>query len=307
MAEPRYRPVVAIDVDGVLRVTPGLGLHRVAAYFNREITMRRDTFPSLFHREPPWDERGEWTYVHSFSDAGVAWVQSLLDRGIDVVWASTWQEHANTYFADALGLPALPVAVIGDQSGPGGSPVWKTSQLARQFDGRPLIWVDDNPVTSISMRFQHLRRKRDRIITRFYWVRNWNTGITPADVEIMDEWVELTRTEHGHDELRRRRKRDLARARARHRRDRWGSDTNYQAWRTVRDRLRTALGPDSVLPTLIADYTHENPTGIDPADIAAMVEEWGSMPARPVDDADLTVRIVRILGREGFDIRSDSD
>lgn len=132
-------------------------------------------------------------------------MQDLIARGIDVRWATTWQEHANTYFADILGIPPLPVAVSG--SGPYGwtSGEWKATALARQFDGRPLLWVDDNPGRGAHLLDQN-RRPIDRALTHTHHVVNYINGMTPNDATAMDEWITLASTPEGHQELRQRRR-----------------------------------------------------------------------------------------------------
>jgi len=39
------------------------------------------------------------------------WVRTLLDRGVDVGWATTWEHYANEVFGPVLGLPPLPLAI----------------------------------------------------------------------------------------------------------------------------------------------------------------------------------------------------
>lgn len=302
MTDPRYQPVVAIDMDGTLRVGADPQKPLEARLFSRAITMRREEFPSLFHHEPEWDARGEWTHTHVFSGVGASWVQGLLRMGVEVVWATTWQEHANTYFAGPLGFPELPVAVTGNERGSGDSTLWKAEQLARQFDGRPLLWVDDAPILSMSASLPNLRLEADRPLTRFYWVRDWSYGISPIDASIMDEWVRLTRTPDGHQELQRRHNATQTRATDESFPDRSGREARYVAWAIVRDRLRTVLGEDSVLPEMIAHYATDHPDGTDTDVIANMVEEWESFPVSRLDKSDLLLRIVRILGAEGYDV-----
>ena len=40
----------------------------------------------------------------------IEWLAELRER-YELVWASTWEEHANTYIAPLLGLPGLAVPV----------------------------------------------------------------------------------------------------------------------------------------------------------------------------------------------------
>ena len=44
------------------------------------------------------------------NDAHARWIRSLLGRGVDVGWATTWEHYANEVFSPLLGVPALPLA-----------------------------------------------------------------------------------------------------------------------------------------------------------------------------------------------------
>lgn len=245
--ELRLRPVVAFDVDGVLRVrklkpTPEgftrLGDEIIQDLFPAEILMHRDEYPTLFHGAPRWDEDGTSSGTDYFSVAGAQFLRSVVeDLPADAVWATTWQRWANSYFAEHLGIPHLPVAVVTLEDPDanwfrGGSPAWKSSQLSRQFDGRPLIWLDDNMPERPYERLIELRRPVDRALTLSYRV-NPLTGITPEDVEKLTAWIELASTEEGQAELRQKRRDEQAAERAR-----WAKDQRLRE-RRHRIFLRT--------------------------------------------------------------------
>ncbi|WP_396668489.1 hypothetical protein [Microbacterium sp. R86528] len=251
--------------------------------------MRRQGYPTYLHREPEWDENEQWTTTHWLSNSGGAWLRDLLARGIDVVWATTWQHAANEHFAVPLGLPELPIAVSGEGSRLLGSSSWKSIQLSRQFDHRPLLWVDDNPVPSPSLALPALRLRSDRVLTRFHWIRNWDIGITEHDVRDMNEWLELTRTGHGHEELRERRRRERDRSRATFRRSRWGNEAEYQRWRAIHGRLEIALGVNQSLPHVLAWYAFDHPNGLDPVEVTELVVEWGNA------ETPLAAELIRII------------
>ncbi|MGW4818414.1 HAD domain-containing protein [Streptomyces sp. NPDC004227] len=69
----------------------------------------------------------------------------LIALGCDLVWASTWMDHANEVVAPRIGLPKLPVLewpdVNADESPRGLH--WKTRHLVEWSNRRPFIWVDD--------------------------------------------------------------------------------------------------------------------------------------------------------------------
>ncbi|WP_345047879.1 hypothetical protein [Microbacterium invictum] len=247
--------------------------------------MQRDGYPTFLHREPDWDEVDQWTDEHWFSGIGAAWVRDLLARGIDVVWATTWQHHANTHFAPILGLPELPVAVHGSGYFSESSPHWKARKLARQFDARPLLWVDDNPIRDRP--FDQLRRPHDRALTNAHWIKSWHNGITARDVTEMDDWLSLAATTDGQQELRVRRRRALDRQRARQRRQQWGSETSYRSWHAVRARLETELGLDDDDIGLLASHLRTHPDRIDREHVALLMAEFGhaiTVPAESIVD-----------------------
>lgn len=233
--ELRLRPVVAFDVDGVLRVRkyePRIGSADVSQYhseqvlFSSEITMSQNEYPTLFHGKPRWDEQGKSTHTEHFSVAGAELIRSIVEgQTAEAVWATTWQRWANSYFAEPLGIPEIPVAVVSlEENYFHCSPSWKTYQLSRQFDGRPLIWLDDNMPDRPGEDLAGQRRPIDRALTLSYRVNPF-TGITPEDVEAIDSWLQLASTPEGQAELRAKHAQELKDQRAywakdRRRRDR---------------------------------------------------------------------------------------
>ncbi|WP_107654991.1 HAD domain-containing protein [Nocardia suismassiliense] len=67
----------------------------------------------------------------------------------DLVWATTWNEDANTEIAPRLGLPQLPVVAWPDSSEDHQHEDqwfglhWKTRTLVAWAASRPFIWIDD--------------------------------------------------------------------------------------------------------------------------------------------------------------------
>jgi len=246
--ELRLKPVVAFDVDGVLR------LRKMEDFSDElipvEITMHRDEYPKLFHGQPRWDENGELTYENHFSPVAVAYLKSMIDHSErEPVWATTWQRWANRYFVEPLGLEELPVAVSsvpGDENGYGyrSSPDWKSDKLSRQFDGRPLVWIDDNMPGRPSEQLMERRRPIDKALTLSYEINPF-LGITAADIEEINGWLELASTEHGQKELRARRQKELRSIRDDQRKRERRQDRAYDVQQIVLDRL-LELYPDPV-------------------------------------------------------------
>ena len=114
------RPILAVDIDGVL---------------------------SLFGSEEPPDAG---TTRFQLVD-GVPHRISLiagerlrrLSESFDLVWASGWEDKANFYLPELLGLPELP-HVGFDGTARGGAAHWKLGPLEEFANGRALAWIDDN-------------------------------------------------------------------------------------------------------------------------------------------------------------------
>lgn len=62
----------------------------------------------------------------------------------DWVWATTWEEEANTFVAPVLGLPELPfIPWPSPRPEPRGGVFWKTPGIVAWAKGRGFAWVDD--------------------------------------------------------------------------------------------------------------------------------------------------------------------
>ncbi len=114
------RPILAVDVDGVI---------------------------SLFgFEQPPSREQARFELVdgmvHCISIAAGERLKRLSEL-YDLVWATGWEEKANDYLPNILGLPELP-HVSFDGAASFGSAHWKLGPLAEYGQGRALAWIDDS-------------------------------------------------------------------------------------------------------------------------------------------------------------------
>jgi hypothetical protein len=66
-----------------------------------------------------------------------------LGEHFELVWATGWEEKANFYLPELLGIPELPY-VSFDGAARFGSAHWKLGPLEEYADGRALAWIDDN-------------------------------------------------------------------------------------------------------------------------------------------------------------------
>jgi hypothetical protein len=120
-AEGDDRPVLAVDVDGVI---------------------------SLFGFDEPLSEAPGDVYLidgvaHCISrPAGERLVR--LSRHFDLIWATGWEERANEHLPLLLGLPGeLPYLTFGSNAR-FGSAHWKLDAIQAYAGDRPLAWIDDN-------------------------------------------------------------------------------------------------------------------------------------------------------------------
>jgi hypothetical protein len=113
-------PILAVDVDGVI---------------------------SLFGFDQPPD-RGTARFelidgmVHCISLAAGERLKRLAEH-YELVWATGWEERANDYLPNLLGLPELPHLTF-DGAARFGSAHWKLGPLDEYCQDRAVAWVDDN-------------------------------------------------------------------------------------------------------------------------------------------------------------------
>lgn len=114
------KPILAVDVDGVI---------------------------SLFgFEEPPERSRARFQLVDGMVHCISLVAGDRLNRlgeHFELVWATGWEEKANFYLPDLLGIPELPF-VSFDGAARFGSAHWKLGPLEEFAAGRALAWIDDN-------------------------------------------------------------------------------------------------------------------------------------------------------------------
>jgi hypothetical protein len=114
------KPILAVDVDGVI---------------------------SLFgFEEPPARSLARFQLVDGMVHCISLVAGDRLNRlgeHFELVWATGWEEKANFYLPDLLGIPELPF-VSFDGAARFGSAHWKLGPLKEFAGGRALAWIDDN-------------------------------------------------------------------------------------------------------------------------------------------------------------------
>ena len=215
----RHRPVIALDIDGVVRVPYArLLADGREGYVSREVTLFRDDYPLTFHGEPTWGEDGTSTGTEWFSQHAFDWLRGIVaSDAADIVLATTWQDQANRYFLEPEGLGPFRSVVNGGSRGHQHSAHWKVEQIAESLPGRPVVWVDDNLPYRPEWQLDERRAPRDRAATLSIAPDPF-TGLTPEGTAIIDEWIALASTPDGHEILRASRRRNKQRASAQERR-----------------------------------------------------------------------------------------
>jgi hypothetical protein len=66
-----------------------------------------------------------------------------LSERFELVWASGWEDKANFYLPQLLGLPELP-HISFDVAARNGGAHWKLTGMESYCGERPIAWVDDN-------------------------------------------------------------------------------------------------------------------------------------------------------------------
>jgi hypothetical protein len=153
------RPLLAVDIDGVI---------------------------SLFGVESPPDR----SQVHLQLVDGIPHLISLpvgdrlvrLSEHFELVWASGWEDKANFYLPQLLGLPDLP-HVTFDGAVRAGAAHWKLGPLDEYGQGRPMAWVDDN----FDQSCYEWAERRDQ--PTLLVPTETHLGLEEAHVEALQQWA----------------------------------------------------------------------------------------------------------------------
>lgn len=108
----------------------------------------------------------------------------------ELIWATTWEDEANTELAPRLGLPPLPVVHWPEPSSEDeledrwSNLHWKTRTLVSWANGRPFAWVDDE-IADADIEWVAARH-HDRALLHHVDALQ---GITHHDLEALDTWL----------------------------------------------------------------------------------------------------------------------
>jgi len=161
------RPILAIDVDGVI---------------------------SLFgFEEPPSSSAARFELidgmVHCISLRAGERLTRLAEL-YDMVWATGWEEKANDYLPNVLGLPELPYLTFKDATR-FGSAHWKLGPLDDYGKGRAMAWIDDSFDESC---YEWSRRRREPTLLV---PTESEIGLEEAQTDALIAWACSLETENG--------------------------------------------------------------------------------------------------------------
>ncbi|WP_113704512.1 HAD domain-containing protein [Nonomuraea lactucae] len=161
------KPLLLIDVDGVLnpfgRPEPGFRRYRC--------TLGREVYT-----------------VHLNPRHGARLLELALATGAELVWATTWEHHANEWIAPRIGLPPLPVVPMGPVQESELGEMFKTPHVAEYVESRPFVWFDDQVAREDE---EYLRERQG--LDRFLLIPvDPVNGLTSAHLAMARDWLTLS-------------------------------------------------------------------------------------------------------------------
>jgi hypothetical protein len=106
-----------------------------------------------------------------------------LGEHYELVWATGWEDKANDYLPNMLGIPELP-HISFDGAARFGSAHWKLGPLDSYGRGRPLAWIDDSFDPSCYEWAEERREPTLLVPTESH------LGIEEAQVEALTAWAQ---------------------------------------------------------------------------------------------------------------------
>jgi HAD domain in Swiss Army Knife RNA repair proteins len=164
------RSLILLDVDGVLNPSrrPGPG------WLVEQITVDGETYP-----------------VRLNPHHGAELLALADDTGAELVWATTWNQHANEEIGPRIGLPELRVLQMPNEGWTGFGANPKTQAVATQTGGCPFVWFDDalsrhdriyldDHVGRNTFRLIHIGQRRGLTAKHITQARTWLQGTEPT-------------------------------------------------------------------------------------------------------------------------------
>ncbi|MCP2321236.1 hypothetical protein APR12_006626 [Nocardia amikacinitolerans] len=111
----------------------------------------------------------------------------------ELVWATTWEDEANTEITPRIGLPRLPVVRWPDSSAEHEREdrwfglCWKTRTLVDWAAGRPFAWIDDE-ITDADRSWVSTHHPGRALLHHVEPFR----GLGDGDFAALDQWLRAT-------------------------------------------------------------------------------------------------------------------
>ncbi len=157
---PADRPILAVDVDGVISL---FGFDSIEAAPGRF---------ELIDGVP-----------HCISPHAGARLNRLAEH-YELIWATGWEERANYHLPQLLGLSDELPCLSFDGRAAFGSAHWKLDTIDDYAKGRPLAWIDDN-LDESCFEWAASRQAPTLLVPTESQV-----GIEEAHVEALIRWVQ---------------------------------------------------------------------------------------------------------------------
>ncbi|MFG1941419.1 HAD domain-containing protein [Nonomuraea sp. NPDC048826] len=163
------KPLLLLDVDGVLNPTG----HPTPDFRRYRCTIGSSVYT-----------------VHLNQRHGPRLLELALETGAELVWATTWEQHANEWIAPRIGLPSLPVIGMRPDDRIGGEhgEMFKTRRVAEYVGGRPFVWFDDQ-VYQEDENYLRARQGTGEFLLIHVPARQ---GLTSQHLAVAREWLTLT-------------------------------------------------------------------------------------------------------------------
>ncbi|MFI7706643.1 HAD domain-containing protein [Nonomuraea sp. NPDC049480] len=161
------KPLLLLDVDGVLnpmgRPTPDYRRYRCTI-------------------------AGEVYTVHLNPRHGRRLLELAEATGAELVWATTWEHHANDWIAPRIGLPSLPVIPVSTDVLSERGEMFKTPHVAAYAGRRPFVWFDDQVWAEDEEYLRVHQGLDDFLLVHVDPTR----GLTSHHLGMAHEWLTLT-------------------------------------------------------------------------------------------------------------------